>query len=134
MTTKSVGHVTFDYDQKLNIVFIEPHWEVHTREDVDAFFAEYVRFFGALSKPAYMVVNIDHLRVHADIAGYYGELARSKVIQHLLGYARYGDDALARMLIRTSSSRAGIAANIHDSREQALAAVEVMKQNQRGKV
>jgi hypothetical protein len=121
------GHVTLSYDATRNIVFTDDQWEIKTREDVDGFFAEYARFFQNIGKKFYMISNIDGLRVHADIAGYYGERARETTERHLLGFARYGNNDFARMTIRTSSTRARLQSNIYGTREEAVAAVEQME-------
>ena len=121
------GIVKFEYDQAQNIVFTEDHWEIKTREDVDAFFAEYVTYFRALDKKVYMISNIDDLRVHAEVADYYGETARSTVGHYLLGFARYGTKDIPRMTVRTSSLKAKLPSNIYSNREAAVHAVEEMK-------
>lgn len=121
--------IKFEYDEKLNIVFTEDHWDVNTKEDVDKFFAEYKKYFSELGKKVYMVSNIDHLLVGASIAHYYGETARSTVGHYLLGFARYGTNDWARMTVRTTSLKASMTPNIYDSREAAIAAVEKMKKD-----
>ena len=122
-------HVEFEYDATLNIVFTEDHWEVKTKEDVDQFFAEYKKYFTALGKKVFMVSCIDHLLVHASIADYYGQMARSTVGHYLLGFARYGSDDWARMTVRTTSLKASMTPNIYGSREDAVKAIEKMKKD-----
>lgn len=126
------GSVKFEYDQARNIVFTEDRWEIRSREDVDAFFAEYVNYFRALDKKVYMISDIDDLRVHAEVAEYYGETARSTVGQYLLGFARYGTKDLSRMTVRTSSLKARLPSNIYSDREAAVQAVEEMKKEKPG--
>jgi len=126
------GSVKFEYDQARNIVFTEDQWEIMTREDVNAFFAEYVNYFRALDKKVYMISNIDDLRVHAEVADYYGETARSTVGQYLLGFARYGTKDIPRMTVRTSSLKARLPSNIYSNREAAVQAVEEMKKEKPG--
>jgi len=124
------GNVKFEYDSKRNIVFTEDHWEIKTREDVDVFFAEYLNYFRALGKKAYMISNIDDLRVHAEIVEYYGETARSTIEEYLLGFARFGTKDLARMTVRTSSLKAKLPSNIYSTREAAVQAIEEMKESE----
>jgi hypothetical protein len=123
------GSVEFEYDAELNIVFTEDNWEVKTREDVDAFFAEYQKFFQRLGKKVYMISHIDNLLVRASIANYYGDTARSTVGDYLLGFARWGTNDWARMTVRTTSLKAKLIPNIYDTREQAIAAIREMKKN-----
>lgn len=124
------GHVKFDYDPEKNIVFTEDHWEVKTEKDVDEFFAEHKVFFEKLGKKVYMISNIDGLLVHASIADYYGETARTTVGKYLLGFARYGNNEWARMTVRTTSLKVKMMANIYDTRESAIEAIEKMKESQ----
>jgi hypothetical protein len=121
------GSVEFEYDAELNIVFTEDNWEVKTHEDVDAFFAEYQKFFQKLGKKVYMISHIDNLLVRASIANYYGDTASSTVGDYLLGFARWGTNDWARMTVRTTSLKAKLTPNIYDTREQAIAAIQEMK-------
>jgi len=121
------GRVIFEYDEKRNIIFTEDHWDIRTREDVDQFFDEYRKFFENIGRKVYMVSNIDHLFVHAEIAEYYGEVARTTVGQYLLGFARWGKDDFARMSVRTSSMKSKLPSNIYNTREEAIEAIEQQK-------
>ena len=127
------GSVEFEYDAELNIVFTEDKWEVKTREDVDAFFAEYKKFFQNLGKKVYMISNIDNLLVRARIADYYGDTARSTVGDYLLGFARWGTNDWARMTVRTTSLKAKLTPNIYNTRDEAIAAIEEMKKDKENK-
>jgi hypothetical protein len=120
-------YVKFEYDEQLNVVFTEDHWDVKTTDDVEQFFAEYKKYFTELGRKVYMISNIDHLLVRAAIADYYGKTARSTVGHYLLGFARYGTNDWARMTVRTTSLKASMIPNIYDSREAAIAAIEKMK-------
>ncbi len=122
------GKVIFDYDEKSNIVFTEDHWEIKTKQDVDEFFAEYQRYFQKLGKKVYMISNIDDLLVHAEVAEYYGEVAKNTVSIYLLGFARYGTKDWARMTVRTTSLKAKFSPNIYSTREEAIQAIEKQKQ------
>ncbi len=121
------GNVIFEYDEKSNIVFTEDHWEIQTKEDVDEFFAEYQKYFEKLNKKVYMISNIDDLLVHAEVAYYYGEVAKNTVAIFLLGFARYGTKDWARMTVRTTSLKARFSPNIYSTREEAIKAIEKQK-------
>ncbi|MGB9721767.1 MAG: hypothetical protein ACPL28_09855 [bacterium] len=123
------GKVLFEYDEILNIVFTEDHWEIQTKQDVDEFFAEYQNYFQKLGKKVYMISNIDDLLVHAEVADYYGEVAKNTVAIFLLGFARYGTKDWARMTVRTTSLKARFSPNIYSSREEAIKAIEKQKQS-----
>ena len=121
------GRVKFEFDPDLNVVFTDDDWQVETREDVEAFFADYDKFFSALGKKVYMVSHIDNLLVQAKVADYFGELARALVYKHLLGFARYGTNSWARMTVRTTSLIAKMTANIYSTRDEAIQAIQGMK-------
>ncbi len=121
------GSVTFEYDAEKNIVFTEDDWEVKTREDVDAFFAEYQKFFKGLNKKVYVISHIDGLLVRAKIAGYYGETALTTIGKYVLGFARWGTNDWARMTVRTTSLKVKLTVNIYDTRDEAIQAIEEMK-------
>jgi len=126
-----VGRVIFEYDSERNIVFTEDHWEIKTQEDVNEFFGEYRNFFQELGKKVYMVSNINGLLVHAPIAEYYGETARTTIGHYLLGFARWGTNDRARMTVRTTSLKAKVKPNIYDTREDAIQAIEEMKKSKK---
>ena len=121
------NRVTFEYDRSSKILFSEDHWDVKTREDVDAFFAEYARQIQSIVEKFWMVAHIDDLVIHAEIAEYYGEAARKATTERLLGLARWGTDSIARMTIRTTAMKSGMPFDIYTSREEAVRAIEKMK-------
>jgi hypothetical protein len=121
------NRVTFEYDRSYKILFAEDHWDVKTRGDVDAFFAEYARQIQSIVEKFWMVAHIDGLVIHAEIAEYYGEAARKATTERLLGLARWGTDSIARMTIRTTAMKSGMPFDIYTSREEAVRAIEKMK-------
>jgi hypothetical protein len=120
--------VSFEYDAERNILFTDDSWDVKTREDVDAFFAEYLEFFEKLGKKVYIVANINNLVVRAAIADYYGETSLKTVEKYVLGLARWGSNDWARMTVRTTSLKAKMTPNIHATREEAIQAILEMQQ------
>jgi hypothetical protein len=127
-------YVKFEYDPELNIVFTEDNWDIETRDDVDAFFDEYRKYFTKLGKKVFLVSDINHLRVHAKIADYYGASASKTVGSYLLGFARWGTDDWARMTVRTTSLKARMSANIHETRALAIEAIKEMQHEQKNKI
>lgn len=121
------NQVIFRYDRLSKILFAEDHWNIKTKEDVDAFFAEYAREVEKIGEKFWMVAHIDGLVIHADIAEYYGEAARKATNQMLLGLARWGNDSVVRMTIRTTAMKSKMPHIIYSSREEASQAIEQMK-------
>jgi len=125
--------VIFEYDRAAKILFVEDQWDIRTKEDVDAFFAEYDSQVKKIGEKFWMVAHIDKLIIHADIAEYYGEVARKATSEQLLGLARWGEDSGARMTLRTTAMKAKMPHTIYTSREEAVRAIEEMKTGQLGK-
>ncbi len=121
------NNVVFDYDRGSKILFVEDHWDIKTKQDVDDFFAEYDRQMKLIGEKFWMVAHIDGLSIHAEIAEYYGEAARKATSDMLLGLARWGTDSVVRMSLRTTAMKSGMPYNIYSSREEALRAIEKMK-------
>lgn len=128
MDEKIENNVVFEYDAENNIVFVDDSWDIKTKEDVDQFFDRYSKFIQKVGKKFWMVAHIDNLIVHAGIAEYYGDVARRTVREHLLGFARWGSNARARMTVRTTALKAKMAQNIYDTREDAIRAIEEMRE------
>ncbi len=126
------GRAIFEYDAEQNIVFTADHWEIKTREDVDEFVREYVKFCSSLGKKVYMISDINNFVIHADVIDYYAEKAGEIINQYLLGFARWGTNNLARMTVRTTSMKAKIAPNIYNTRKEAIQAIEEMKKTIEG--
>ena len=122
------GSVKFEYNAQKNIIFTEDNWEIKTHEDVDAFFAEYEKFFKGIDKKVFVISHIDGLLVHASVAQYYGEAARAAVGNYVVGFARWGTNDWARMTVRTTSLKVKLTVNIYDTREEAIQAIEEMKE------
>jgi hypothetical protein len=125
--------VTFEYDRSSKILFVEDDWDIRTKHDVDEFFAEYGRQLGSIREKFWMVAHIDNLTIHAEIAEYYGEVARKATNDLLLGLARWGTDSVARMTLRTTAMKSKMPHSIYSSREEAVLAIEKMKAEQAGK-
>ena len=119
--------VAFEYDGEKNIVFTEDSGDIQTPEEVDAFFDQYESYLQHLGKKVYMVADINNLMVRAAISDYYGAQAQERVVQHILGFARWGTNTSARLTVRTSSANANIPARIFDTREEAVEEIERLK-------
>ena len=123
------GQVVFRYDASRNTVFSEDHAKLETREQVDAFIAEYRAYWDTLGKKCWLVTNIDALFVAGQVADYYAEESRRVMERHLLGYARWATNSWARMSVRTTALKAGMPAIIHSSLEDACAAIDELKRS-----
>jgi hypothetical protein len=126
------NRVIFNHDRSAKILFVEDQWNIATAQDVDAFFAEYAHFISTIGEKFWMVAHIDKLVIHADVAEYYGEVARKATTERLLGLARWGEDSVARMTIRTTAMKAKMPFDVYSSREEAVRAIERMKAERPG--
>ena len=121
------GQVAFRYDASQNTVFSEDRAKLETREQVDAFIAEYQAYWNTLGRKCWLVTNIDDLFVAGQIADYYAEESLRVMGRHLLGFARWATNSWARMSVRTTALKAGMPAVIHSSQDDAVAAIAEMK-------
>ncbi|MCU0606704.1 MAG: hypothetical protein MUF78_04630 [Candidatus Edwardsbacteria bacterium] len=119
--------VTFQYDADRNILFAVDDYEIASERDADEFLALYERELGAIGAKPYLVVGIDGLLVGAKVDAYYGRRAKEVVERNILGFARYGSNAVSRMSVRTAALKAALEVNIFNTRDEATAAVERMK-------
>jgi len=122
--------VTFDYDRASKILFVEDNWDIKTKQDVDEFFAEYARKIDAIGEKFWMIAHIDNLVIHAEVAEYYGEVARKATTDLLLGLVRWGEDSIARMTLRTTAMKAKMPHTIYSTRDEAVRSIEKMKAEQ----
>lgn len=127
------NNVIFQYDRSSKILFVEDHWDIRTKQDVDDFFAAYTRHIDSIHEKFWMVAHIDALVIHAEIAEYYGEAARKATTERLLGLARWGNDSIARMTLRTTAMKSKMPHNIYTSRDEAIRAIEKMKAEEESK-
>jgi hypothetical protein len=128
----TANSVKLDYDQARNIVFTEDEYQIATEADVDDFIDRNQKFLEKIGHKVYIISKIDGLHIGPAVAEYYGQRVRAVFDGYLLGFARYGHDATARMMVRTSSHRAKLVSNIYDTKEQAIEAIEKMKTDQPG--
>jgi hypothetical protein len=119
--------IKFEYDPGRNILFTEDDYSVQTEKEVDDFILINLQKLESIGRKVYMISKIDGLRIGAGVSEYYGRRSRDVFQNHILGFARYGDEPSARMTVRTASKKAKLESNICDSREEAVRAVERMK-------
>lgn len=124
----SAQAVKFEYDPERNILFSEDDFEINTEADVEEFLGHYRRKFEELGTKPYLVARIDGLRVGAKVDEHYGLRTKEVVAAGLLGFARWGTNAVSRMSVRTAALKSGFEINIFDSRERAVEEVERMRQ------
>jgi hypothetical protein len=124
----SAQTVVFEYDAERNILFAVDDFEINTEADVEEFLGHYQRKFQELGGKPYLVVRIDGLRVGARVDEHYGRRTKEVVESSLLGFARWGTNAVSRMSVRTAALKSGLEINIFDSRERAVEEIEKIKQ------
>jgi hypothetical protein len=127
----STQTVTFEYDAASNILFAVDDYEISSEADVVAFLGLYEAQLKRLAAKPYLVALIDGLLVSAKVDQFYGQRAKEVVERNILGFARYGSNAVSRMSVRTAALKASFEVNIFATREEAVAAIERMKQQAR---
>ncbi len=125
----STQTVKFEYDPEKNILFTEDDYSIKTEQDVDDFIKINLDKLREIGHRVYLISRIDGLHVAAGVSEYYGCRARQVFQEFILGFARYGEDPASRMTVRTASKKANLESNIYSTREEAVQAIEQMKQN-----
>ena len=120
--------VTFEYDPARNILFAADDYEITSETDVASFLGLYEAQLKKIGVKPYLVVQIDGLLVSARVDQYYGQRAKEVVERNILGFARYGSNAVSRMSVRTAALKAAFDVNIFATKEEAVSAIERMKQ------
>lgn len=119
--------VKYEFDEAHNIVFFTDIADIKTKEDVDEFIRIYNEYFKKIDRKVYAVSNINDLKIHPDIAEYYGERIKAMIADFIQGHVRYATDYQARVMLRNAYLRARIPAHIFDTKEEALKAIEEIK-------
>jgi hypothetical protein len=124
--------VTFEFDEKRNILFTEDHFELNGPQDIDEFIKVNIDELERLGRRVYVISKIDDLHIRADVTDYYGQRARGVFEKYVIAFARYGENPLSRMSVRTSARKSKLESNIYNTRQEAIAAIEKLKQQQEG--
>lgn len=119
--------VTFEYDPTRNILYAEDVYEINTEADIDRFLDIYEKKLQEINKKVYLVAHIDGIKVGAHVYQYYGLKVKAFAEKWILGLARWGTEPLSRLTIRASSIRAKYDINIHNTKEEAMKAIELMQ-------
>lgn len=122
--------VTFEYDPARNILFTEDDYLISSEQDVDDFLSRYLEKLTEIGHRVYFISHIDGLEVHANVYEYYGKKIKALSEKWCIGLARWGTNPLSRMTVRAASIRAKYDINIHNTKEQAIAAIETMIDHQ----
>lgn len=114
----------FVFDEALDLVEASfDACELRTETDVLAWRAEVERELGRFGRKVDLLINLDGLIVRPTASRAFGE-QRSQVLGRFAKRSfRYGGDRLTRTTVFTSSVLVGADANVHPSREAALAAL-----------
>lgn len=116
--------VTFEYDPIKNILFAQDDYEINTEVEVDCFLAIYEQKMQEIGKKVYLIAHIDGIKVGAHVYQYYGLKIKAFADKWILGLARWGTDPLSRLTIRAASIRAKYDVNIHNTKDEAMKAIE----------
>jgi len=119
--------VTFEYDSIKNILFAEDDYDINTEKDADDFLSIYEHKMQEIGKKVYLIAHIDGIKVGAQIYQYYGLKVKAFAEKRILGLARWGTDSLSRLTIRAASIRAKYDINIHNTKDEAIKAIELMQ-------
>lgn len=114
----------FVHDRVLDVVeaFFE-ECELKTAEDVAAWRRDVEKELARFGKKVDLLINLDGLVVRPNVSRHFGEQRAQVLAQFAARSFRYGGDLPTRTSVFTTSVLEGTDANVHPTREAALAAL-----------
>ncbi len=130
MISERTKTVFIDYDPGENILYLSypPNTNIDSASDLVAHFDRMVSFWrrNCLGRKVYILVNYDNLDINARLAQEYGKQIQ-RMLDISLANFRYGGSSLQRASARLASMKIPTPSFIFDTREEAFAAIDTMK-------
>jgi PAS domain S-box-containing protein len=121
---------TFDTDE--NILFIDfAGLRIETREQVDETRQLVREILESRGRRAYAIVNYEGTEISPEIMDYYGESIKELYDRYSLTTVRYSSSGLTRSALRYLGAAIDLESNIFSTREEAIRAIEELKERSR---
>lgn len=122
----------FAYDAAENILFIDlAGLRIETREQVDETRRLVREILEVRGRRAYAIVNYEGTEIVPEIVDYYGESIKELYDRYSLTTVRYSSSGLTRSVLRYLGAATGLESNIFATREEAIRAIEELKERSR---
>lgn len=122
----------FVYDPEENILFIDlAGLRIETREQVDETRRLVREILEVRGRRAYAIVNYEGTEIVPEIVDYYGESIKELYDRYSLTTVRYSSSGLTRSVLRYLGAAKDLESNIFATREEAIRAIEELKERSR---
>lgn len=122
----------FSFDTDENILFIDfAGLRIETREQVDETRRLVREILESRGRRAYAIVNYEGTEISPEIMDYYGESIKELYDRYSLTTVRYSSSGLTRSALRYLGAAIDLESNIFSTREEAIRAIEELKERSR---
>jgi hypothetical protein len=122
----------FVFDAEENILFIDlAGLRIETREQVDETRRLVREILESRGHRAYGIVNYEGTEIAPEIVDYYGESIKELYDRYSLTTVRYSSSGLTRSVLRYLGAAKDLESNIFATREEAIRAIEELKDRSR---
>src|ERR1700682_5229357 len=122
----------FVFDREENILFIDlAGLRIETREQVDETRRVVREILESRGHRAYAIVNYEGTEITPEMVDYYGESIKELHDRYSLTTVRYSSSGLTRSVLRYLGAAKDLESNIFSTREEAIRAIEELKDRSR---
>ncbi len=117
------------YDKKLDILDVDfENLKVKSEADADAAFA-LIRevYMRDIKHRVYALINYTNFSLDRRLTDYWGSKVKAAVTAYSIVAIRYSVDSLTRTIVKTIAVKAHTPSNMYESREQALAVLQGLR-------
>ncbi|MDD2775108.1 MAG: hypothetical protein PHU06_04055 [Gallionella sp.] len=118
------GTIQFQYDEENDVVIVTPHWKIETKEDCEAWFKQYVDYFGVFHRKVDAVFVLDDFVVASQIVTVWSEY-RVRLMKSFIRFSyRVNSNSLVNIMVKSSSFRYNAISQDADSVEGAIEGIK----------
>lgn len=118
------GTIQFQYDEENDVVIVTPHWKIATLEDCEAWFKQYVDYFGVFHRKVDAVFVLDDFVVTSQIVTVWSEY-RIRLMKSFIRFSyRVHSNSLVNIMVKSSSFRYNAISQDADSVEGAIEGIK----------
>ncbi len=121
------GTIQFQYDEENDVVIVTPHWKIETQADCEAWFKQYVDYFGLFHRKVDAIFVLDDFVVTSQIVAIWSEY-RVRVMKSYIRISyRVNSNSLVNIMLKASSFRYNAISQDADSIEGAIEGIKAAR-------
>ncbi len=121
------GKIKFQYDAANDLVIVTPYWKIETQEDCEAWFKQYVDYFGLFHRKVDVVFVLDDFVVSSQIVTVWSEY-RARVIKNYVRLSyRVNSNSMVNIMVKASSFKYNAISQDADSIEGAIEGIKAAR-------